>query len=76
MGILAIDTKNQLDEMKVLTGYQSAGSMTANEVRAKIGLDAIEGGDELAPQKTTTEMSEMEKTEKTIQKMYDSIYSI
>ena len=76
MGILAIDTKNQLDEMKVLTGYQSAGSMTANEVRAKIGLDAIDGGDELAAQKTTAEMSEMEKTEKTIQKMYDSIYSV
>ncbi len=76
MGILAIDTKNQLDEMKVLTGYQSAGAMTANEVRAKIGLDAIDGGDELAPKKTTTEMSEMEKTEKTIQKMYDAIYSV
>ena len=73
---MSCDNFQRLDEMKVLTGDQSAGSMTANEVRAKIGLDAIEGGDELAPQKTTTEMSEMEKTEKTIQKMYDSIYSI
>lgn len=76
VGILAIDTKNQLDEMKVLTGYQSAGAMTANEVRAKIGLDAIDGGDELAPQKTTAEASEVEKVEQSIQKMYDSIYSV
>lgn len=76
VGILAIDTKNQLDEMKVLTGYQSAGAMTANEVRAKIGLDAIDGGDELTTRENTTEASEVEKVEQSIQKIYDSIYSV
>ena len=76
VGILAIDTKNQLDEMKVLTGYQSAGAMTANEVRAKIGLDAIDGGDELAARENTAEASEVEKVEQSIQKMYDAIYSV
>lgn len=76
MGILAIDTKNQLDEMKVLTGYQSSGAMTANEVRAKIGLDAIDGGDELTTRENTAEASEVEKVEQSIQKMYDAIYPI
>lgn len=42
-----IDTKDQKEEMEVLSGYKKAGIMTANEVRAKIGLDPIEGGNEL-----------------------------
>lgn len=42
-----IDIKDQKEEMEVFSGYKKAGIMTANEVRAKIGLDPIDGGDDL-----------------------------
>ncbi len=38
----ALDPQSQAE---ILTTYQKTGAMTANEVRAKIGMDAIEGGD-------------------------------
>lgn len=37
-----IDTTDELEQMNVLTGYKKSGIMTANEVRAKIGLGPIE----------------------------------
>lgn len=46
--MITIDTTNQLDDMKVNTGYKSAWIMTTNEVRKNLGLDPIAGGDELS----------------------------
>lgn len=46
--LIAIDTSNPLDDMKVNTGYKSAGVMTANEVRKWLGLEPITGGDEIS----------------------------
>lgn len=43
-----IDTTDEKEQMEVLAGYKKAGIMTANEVRAKLGLATIEGGDVLA----------------------------
>lgn len=37
-----IDTTDEAEQMSVLTGYKKSGIMTANEVRAKIGLGPIE----------------------------------
>lgn len=42
-----IDTKDEKEQMEVMTWYKKAGIMTANEVRAKIGLDPIDWGDQL-----------------------------
>ena len=42
-----IDTKDEAEQMTVLTGYKKSGIMTANEVRAKLGLSPIEGWDVL-----------------------------
>lgn len=42
-----IDTKDEKEEMDVLTGYKKAWVMTANEVRAKLGLPNIDWGDVL-----------------------------
>lgn len=40
-----VDSKDEEKEMKVATGYKNAGIMTANEVRATLGLKPIAGGD-------------------------------
>lgn len=42
-----IDTTDEKEQMDVLTGYKKAGIMTANEVRGKLGLAPIDGGDVL-----------------------------
>lgn len=42
-----IDTKDEKEQMEVWTGYKKAGIVTANEVREKLGLPRIEGGDDL-----------------------------
>lgn len=42
-----IDTKDQKEDMEVLTGFKKAGVMTANEVREKLGLKPLDGWDEL-----------------------------
>ena len=42
-----IDTTDEKEQMDVLTGYKKAGIMTANEVRGKLGLAPIDGGDTL-----------------------------
>lgn len=34
------------DQMTTLTGYQKSGAMAANEVRSKIGLDPVQGGEQ------------------------------
>lgn len=39
------DTKNELDDMKVKTGYKTSGILTANEIREELGYDPIDGGD-------------------------------
>lgn len=43
-----IDTTDEKEQMEVLAGYKKAGIMTANEVREKLGLGRIDGGDVLA----------------------------
>ena len=42
-----IDTKDEKEQMEILTGYKKSGIMTANEVREKLGLERMDGGDEL-----------------------------
>jgi len=42
-----IDTKDEKEQMEILTWYKKAWVMTANEVREKIGLPRVDGGDEL-----------------------------
>lgn len=42
-----IDTKDEKEEMEILTGYKKSGIMTANEVRARLWLEAKDGWDEL-----------------------------
>lgn len=39
------DALDPTSQQVILVGYQKTGAMTTNEVRAKLGLDAIEGGD-------------------------------
>lgn len=42
-----IDTTDEKEQMEVLTGYKKAWVMTANEVREKLWLPKIDGGDVL-----------------------------
>lgn len=75
VSILAIDTKNQMDEMKVATGYVTSGIMTPNEVRESLGLEKIEGGDELKSiKRDDATAEEMKNIEANIEKMYKSLY--
>lgn len=63
-----IDTTDEKEQMDVLTGYKKAGVMTANEVRAKIGLNPIDGGDTLmvdTQQAQKDQLAELMKGEKT-----------
>lgn len=61
-----IDTNDEMEQMQVFTGYKKAGVMTANEVRKKIGLDPIDGGDQLmvdTQQAQKDQLQELMKTE-------------
>lgn len=74
VSILAIDTKNQMDEMKVATGYVASGIMTANEARESLGLEKIEGGDELKSiKRDEATAEEMKHIEESIEKMYNHL---
>lgn len=62
-----IDTTDEKEQMDVLTGYKKAGIMTANEVREKIGLPPIDGGDQLmvdTAQAQKDQLAELMKGEK------------
>ena len=80
VNILAIDTRNQLDEMKVWTGYQDAWTISVNEARDKIGFGPVDGGDVREKRWNTNtirptqdQQDELDTIEKTIQKMYESL---
>jgi HK97 family phage portal protein len=74
-----IDTSNQKEEMEVETGYKDSGIMTANEVRAKLGLAPRTDGDKLeiktgnknpADLTNPADAAALKKIEEEISKMY------
>ncbi len=76
--IISSDTQDEEKDMKIYTGYKKAGIMTANEVREKLGLPTMEGGDLLVvdagkPDLTPAQdvIKEMEEIRKTFN---DSVY--
>jgi HK97 family phage portal protein len=62
----APDTKNQLEEMKVHTGYIKAGVLEANEVRTELGKEEHEEGYGLNVDNTKDPA--LEEIEKTLEK--------
>ena len=63
-----IDTTDEKEQMEVLSGYKKAGIMTPNEVRAKLGLAPLDGGDQLivdTAQAQKDQLNEVMKSEKT-----------
>lgn len=75
--ILAIDTKNQLDEMKIQTGFVAGGIITPNEARENMGLEALPDGDVLTPaslKRDDTTQEEIAEVEKSIEKIYKKYY--
>lgn len=67
-----IDTKDQKEEMEVLTGYKKSWILTANEVREKIGYPKHEGGDEL---KTESEEKAKQETTEILKKEAWNFYN-
>lgn len=75
--ILAIDTKNQLDEMKIQTGFVAGGIITPNEARENMGLEALPDGDVLTPaslKRDDATKEEIAEVEKSIEKIYKKYY--
>ena len=74
---LAIDTKNQLQEMEILTGYTAGGIMTANEAREAIGKEPHADGDTIRMETTAYTgvneevKKEMFKIQKNISELYE-----
>jgi len=69
---IAVDVKNQLDEMRKWTGYKSAGILTANEVREQIWWEIMEGWDSLETRMTPEQTKEtMADVQKKVEKIYN-----
>lgn len=75
----SIDTKNQTEEMKTLTGYVDSGIMTPNEARTKLSLDAhdtwnelkVRGKNDTPPSDTNNNQdSTIAKIDESIKKIY------
>lgn len=61
-----IDTTDEKEQMEVLSWYKKAGIMTANEVREKLWLAKIDGGDQLvvdAQQTQKDQLTDLMKSE-------------
>lgn len=67
-----VDTKDEKEQMEVLTGYKKAWIMTANEVREKLWLPAREDWNEL---KTEAESKAKDETEEILKKEAWSFYN-
>jgi len=69
---VAVDVKNQLDEMRKWTGYKSAWILTANEVREQIWWVKMEWWNALetrmSPEQTKQTMDEVQKK---VEKIYN-----
>lgn len=76
IALVPIDTKDEEVEMKTLTGYKRAGIMTANEVRARLGLPEVPEGnvlsvDAAAAQQTADQIAkEVEEIQKSVMSRY------
>jgi len=73
-----VDTSNQLEEMRVASGYVKAGIMTANEARKKLGLEERADGNDLVStpdnaQQNDPAASGIAKAEEEIRKLYEQI---
>lgn len=74
----SIDTKNQTEEMKTMTGYVDSGIMTPNEARQKLGLDdhdewdllRVRGKSDTPPADDKNQDAQISKIEESIEKMY------
>jgi len=67
-----IDTKDEKEQMEVLTWYKKSWILTANEVREKIGYPKIDWGDEL---KTESEEKADQQVAKILKKEAWSFYN-
>ena len=67
-----IDTKDEKEQMEVMTGYKKAGIMTANEVREKLWLPKLDGGDVL---QTETQNQAQQTADAMIKKEAWSFYN-
>ena len=81
INLIAVDTKNQKEEMEVDTGYRDSGVLTANEIREKLGKDSHPDGDKLEVRGKSSQSSmnpappenpTISKMEEQISKMYAS----
>lgn len=67
-----VSYKNNLEEMRVYTGYKQAGILTANEIRTTLGYENIADGDTLTPSQNSKNFDEeIEKIETEIKKIYE-----
>lgn len=67
-----VSYKNNLEEMKVFTGYKQAGILTANEIRTTLWYKTLSGGDMLETSANIKNLDEeLQKIETEIQKMYE-----
>lgn len=68
----SIDTRNQKEEMEINVWYKTAGILTANEVRARIGEDPIDWGDVLETRSwpTADEINQVNKIKKSLSEAY------
>lgn len=70
----SIDTKNQLEEMQILTWYKNAGVFTANMVLEQLGYDPLPGGDVLetvwSMPKTADEINQINKIKQNLKQTY------
>ena len=68
------DTKNQLEEMQILTWYKNAGIFTANMVLEQLGYDPHPGGDVLettwSMPKTADEINQINKIKQNLKQTY------
>lgn len=75
----SIDTKNQTEEMKTITGYVDSGVMTANEARVKIDLPEHEKWNDLrvrGKSETSSGDAEKDDQDEKVEKIEESIKKI
>lgn len=69
---VAVDVKNQLDEMRKWTWYKSAWILTANEIREQIWWEITEGWDTLETRMTPEQTQQnMDEIKKKVEKIYN-----
>jgi len=77
ISLKSIDTKNQLEEMKIFTGYKTAWIFTTNMVLKELGYDPIQWGDVLETSwslsQTADEINEINKIKESLGETYTNL---